>query len=111
MAYSASVASAYLSLELKLIDGLPFGKQAETSRNPFMIGAVVLGGIVISIVVGLQYFLVFRWRVMVLMVTLAVAAGAYFVTRNSLHVFEVSIRYHLGLLSTESKGIYYEVDS
>ncbi|MBZ5620685.1 MAG: hypothetical protein LAQ69_18460 [Acidobacteriia bacterium] len=111
VAYSASVASAYLSLELKLIDGLPFGKQAETSRNPFMIGAVVLGGIVISIVVGLQYFLVFRWRVMVLMVTLAVAAGAYFVTRNSLHVFEVSIRYHLGLLSTESKGIYYEVDS
>jgi hypothetical protein len=32
------------------------------------------------------------------------------VTRSSLEAFEVTIRFRLGMLSTESKGIYTEVD-
>lgn len=108
VAYSLAVVSTYLSLELRLIDGLPFGKPAEP-RSPF-VGLMFVGGLVMALAVGLQYFLVFRSRAMVLGTTLGVGAVAYFATRASLRVFEVSIRFHLGLLSTESKGLYHEVD-
>ena len=109
LAYSLAVASTYLALDLRLIDGLPFGKPAETRSTAFA-GVMILGGIVIAMAVGLQYFLIFHSRAMVLATTLVVGAGAYFATRSSLRVFEVAIRFHLGILSTESTGIYQEVE-
>jgi hypothetical protein len=35
---------------------------------------------------------------------------AWFLTISALETFEIAIRFRLGLLSTESKGIYTEVD-
>ena len=43
-------------------------------------------------------------------VTLCATAAAYFPTRGSLDTFEVSIRYHLGLVSQESTMFYKEID-
>jgi len=37
-------------------------------------------------------------------------SAAYFLTRSSLETFEVSIRYHLGLVSQESTMLYKEID-
>ena len=77
-------------------------------RNMVLAGAA--SGTVIAIVVALQHFLLFHSRPLVLAVTLLAASAAYFLTRSSLHTFEVSIRYHLGLVSQESTMLYKEID-
>src|ERR1022692_1630174 len=66
---------------------------------------------VIAIAVGLQYFLIFRSVIAVVFVTLGLCAASWLVTRSSLAAFEVTIRFRLGLLSNESKGIYTEVEA
>jgi len=109
VAYSLAAVSFYLGLELRLVDGLPFSKQAEPTRSPVSQLLMFAGGIVIAIAVGVQFFLVFRSPVVVVAVTLALAASAYLVTRRGLETFEVAIRFNLGLLSMETKGIYTEV--
>jgi len=110
VAYSTAVAAVYLGLEMRLIEGMPFSKQPDASRNPFILPMMLLGGVVMAIAVGLQYFLVFRSPLVVMAVTLALTAAAWLVTRSSLEAFEVNIRFHLGILSTESKGLYVEVE-
>jgi hypothetical protein len=107
--YSMAVAAVYLGLELRLIEGIPFSQQPEASRNPFILPMMLLGGAVMAVAVGLQYW-IFRSPAAVIAVTLALAGSAWFLTGKSLAAFEISIRFHLGMLSTESKGIYTEVD-
>jgi hypothetical protein len=110
VAYSAAVSAVYLGLELRLIEGIPFSRQPEASNNPFILPMMLLGGGAMGIAVGLQYFLIFHSAAAVLAVTLALCGVAWWVTRSSLEAFEVTIRFRLGMLSTESKGIYTEVD-
>ncbi len=109
--YSLAAASAYLGLELRLIEGVPFTRQAETSRNPYMMMLMLLGGLAIALIVGLQYFLIFRSRGVVLVTTAAIAVGFYFVTRSSLDSFAGTMRYNLGMVSGESKGLYLEIEA
>ena len=108
--FSAAVAAVYLGLELRLIEGMPFSRQPEAGRDAFALPMMLLGGTVMGIAVGLQYLLIFRSPAAVVAVTAALAGTAWFVTRGSLETFEVAIRFHLGMLSTESKGIYTEVE-
>ena len=110
-AYSAAVASAFLAVELRLIEGAPFSRQADASRGAVSLGIMIGGGIVIGIVVGLQHFLIFRSPLVVMLVTAGLGIAAYFVTRSSLQAYEVSIRYHLGLLSAETGTLYKEVNA
>jgi hypothetical protein len=100
----------YLALELRLIEGVPFGKPVDTSRGMVLLPMMIGGALVIGVVVALQHFLLFHSRPLVLAVTLLAAAAAWFLTRGSLHTFEVSIRYHLGLVSQESTLLYKEID-
>jgi hypothetical protein len=109
VAYSLSVASLYLALELRLIEGPPFCQQADTSRGAVMLPMMIGGGIVAAIAVGLQYLLVFRSPAIVIITTAVIAIAAWFLTRSSLGAFEVSIRYHLGMLSAESGTLYQEI--
>ena len=110
IAFSLAIASVYLALELRLVEGVPFGKPVDTSRGMVLLPLMMAGGLVIAIVVALQHFLLFHSRPLVLAATLLAAAAAYFLTRSSLHTFEVSIRYHLGLVSQESTMLYKEID-
>jgi hypothetical protein len=110
IAFSLAVASVYLALELRLVEGVPFGKPVDTSRGMVLLPLMMAGGLVIAIMVALQHFLLFHSRPLVLTVTLLAAAAAYFLTRSSLHTFEVAIRYHLGLVSQESTMLYKEID-
>jgi hypothetical protein len=110
VAYSVAIASAYLGLELRLVDGMPFGKQPETARLPFLLPLMIAGAIVIGIAVGLQHLLVFRSQAIVLITTVVIGGAAWLLTRSSLEAFEVSIRYNLGLVSLESGTFYKEVD-
>jgi hypothetical protein len=109
-AFSLALASVYLALELCLIEGVPFGKPVETSQGMVLLPVMMGGGMVIAIIVAVQHFLLFHSRPLVLAVTLLAAAAAYFLARSSLHTFEVSIRYHLGLASQESTMLYKEID-
>ena len=111
LAYSAAVSAVYLALELRLLEGVPFTRQADGLGNPSMMMILFVGGLVVGIAVALQYFLIFRSPQVVLAVTAVLAMVAWLVTRNSLETFEVGMRFHLGLLSNESKGIYTEVNS
>ena len=99
VAYSAAVASLYLALELRLIDGAPFSKQPDATRGVNLLLFVILGGLAAAIAVGLQYYFVFRSPGTVVMVTAVVGTAAFYLTRNSLTAFETSIRNHLALLS------------
>lgn len=110
LAYSAAVSALYLALELRRIEGTPFSRQPEAAGSPDMMILLMGGGLAIAIAVGLQYALIFRSRLVVLAVTVALCVAAGLVARSSLAAFEVAIRFHLGMLSTESKGIYAEVN-
>jgi hypothetical protein len=110
VAYSVAAAALYLGLELRLIEGMPFSKQPETTQNPYALPVVLLGGVAIAIAVALQ-FLIFHSRAAAAGAAVALAAAAWFVTRSSLAALEVTIRFHLGLLTTESKGLYTEINA
>ena len=109
-AYSIVVASFYLALELRLIDGAPFSKPVDPMRGAVQLPLMIMGGISIAIAVGVQYILLFRSPVAVMMVALAAGIAAFFLTRSSLSAFEASIRYNLGLMSAESGTLYQEVN-
>ena len=70
---------------------------------------MIAGGLAMGIVVAIQHFLLFHSRPLVGMVTSVVAMAAGYITRSSLHAFEVDIRYHLGQTSQESTMLYKEV--
>ena len=110
-AYSAAAAAVYLSLELRLIEGIPFSRQPEATQNPYAIPIMLLGGGAIAIAVGLQYFLLFHSPAAVTGATLALAVTAWFVTRGSLGALETAMRFHLGVLTNETKGIYTEIQA
>src|SRR5262249_34939891 len=109
IAYSAAAAAVYLGMELRLVEGIPFSRQPEATQNPYVLPMMMLGGVGMGIAVGLQYFLVFHSPVAVVATTVALAGAAWFLTRSALDVFETSIRFYLGVLTTESKGLYTEV--
>jgi hypothetical protein len=108
--YSVAVASFYLGLELRLIDGVPFSKPPEPTRQNYLLPFVFLGGGVMAVAVGVQYFFLFHSRPAVLLAALAVGAAACLVTRASLDTFESAIRFNLGLMSAEAKVLYREVE-
>ena len=84
IAYSTVVASLYLGVGLKLVDGVPFGKQMQPDRNAVTLGIMLIYSIAVGIAIGIQYVL-FRWFVAVVVLTLVVGLGTYFLTRYSSH--------------------------
>ena len=85
-AFSIAVASLYLGACLRLIDGVPFGKQTPPTRSSALMGVMFLFLVGAAIAVGFQYVL-FRSAAAVVVVTLAAGLGAYLVTRLALADF------------------------
>jgi hypothetical protein len=109
MAYSLAVASAYLALELRLIEGVPFAKPPDVAMGSTLMLMMILAGVVTSIVVGLQFFLLFRSQAAVAAATVAAAAAAYLLTRSGLDQFETAIGFHLAQLAGRHGKLYEEV--
>jgi hypothetical protein len=107
--YSLAVATLYLGMELRLIDGVPFSKQPVVSPGIYFMGIMMGGALAIGVAVAIQYLLIFRSALVVAVVTALLAAIAWFVTRASLQSFAVAMRYNLGLMSEETGRIYQEV--
>lgn len=110
-AYSGALASCYLAVELRLVEGLPFSRQPETSRSPFLFPVMLGGGLVMGAVVAVQYFALFRSRVVTAAATLALAGAAWLLTRSALRTLAESLRFHLSTLSEESGTLYHEIDN
>ncbi len=109
VAYSLALGSVYLGMELRLIEAMPFSRQFQ-AKQAMMLPLLIGGGLGIAIVVGLQYVLIFRSPVAALAATGIASATAWYLTKGSLKTLAVSIRYNLGLVSEETKGIYQEVE-
>ena len=109
LAYSLAASSFYLALELRLINGVPFGRPPDPTQNASLFGVMIAGGAGMALAVGLQYFLVFHSPAMVMLAAALLGAGAYLVTRTSLHAFEASINFHLAEVSGQYGRLYHEV--
>jgi hypothetical protein len=109
ISFSLAVASFYLALSLRIVDGLPFGRPVDTSRGAVLLPIMIGSGLVMGLVVALQHFLLFHSRPLVGTLAFLVATAAGYLTRSSLHTFEVDIRYQLGQSSRESTMLYKEV--
>ena len=94
IAFSTAVASFYLAVGLRLIDGIPFGKQTPPARQVVTIAMTMIYLVVLTVAIGIQY-LVFRSVVAVAAVTIMVSVGAWFLTMATLGDFESRIRQSL----------------
>lgn len=94
IAFSTAVASLYLAVGLRLIDGIPFAKQTPPARQVVTLAMMVIYFVVLTIAIGIQY-LVFRSVVAVAAVTIMVSVGAWFLTMATLADFESRIRQSL----------------
>ena len=109
VAFSTAVASLYLGVGLRLIDGVPFGKQAPPTRSAVGLGLMLVFFMAAGIAVGIQHLL-FRSAAAVALVTLVVGVGARFLTRAVLDDFAARIRLQLKLAASGSVLLYKEVE-
>ncbi len=86
VAFSTAVAFLYLGASLRLIEGVPFGKQTPPTRSSMMFGVMMLYMVAMAVGVGIQYLL-FRSVAAVVVATAIAGAGAYFVTKLTLTGF------------------------
>ncbi len=84
VAFSTAVAFLYLGVGLKLVDGVPFGKQWSPSDLQTRLLTLTMGYVpLLAVALGIQYVL-FRSTLAVVAATLVVALGAYLATRSTL---------------------------
>ena len=110
-AYSLTIASIYLSLELRIVDGMPFMRQPDAAKGSVLLPIMVGGGIAAAVAVGLQYYLLFRSPAAVLAVILAGAPAAWLLTRSAINSLENSVRFSFSLATQETTAIYREIDA
>ncbi len=109
VAFSMAVASLYLGVGVRLIEGVPFGKQALPTRGAADLVLMLAFFLVVGVAVGVQYFL-FRSVAAVAVVTLIAGAGARFLTRAVLDDFAARIRLQLQQAASGSVLLYREVE-
>lgn len=109
VAFSTAASSLYLGVGLRLIDGVPFGKQAPPTRSAVGFGLMMVFFMGAGIAVGIQYLL-FRSAAAVVVVTLLVGVGARFLTRAVLDDYAARIRLQLKLAASGSVLLYKEVE-
>ena len=107
--FSTAVASLYLGVGLRLIDGVPFGKQAPPTRSAVGLGLMLVFFMAAGIAVGIQHLLFRSWAAVAL-VTLVVGVGARFLTRAVLDDYAARIRLQLKLAASGSLPLYKEVE-
>jgi len=111
VAFSVAVASIYLSLEMRLVESIPFTRQALATGNATLMGTMIAGGVAMGAAVGLQYFLIFRSELLVCVVTTGLCAVAFVSTRLcAAHVAD-NIAFDLATASGEASAFYREIGS
>lgn len=110
-AFSLSAASLYLGLELRLIGGVPFGRQPQATKAALMFPLLLMGGAAIAAAVALQHFLLFQSRAAVGIAAVLIGGVAVLITRGAVQWLETSIRFHLGMLEQPSAPFFTEIEA
>lgn len=109
-AYSIAIGSFYLSVELFLVDGLPFANPPKAGRASMAAPLIIAATIGAAVLVGLQWLLIFRSRIAALGATLAFAVTAYAVAQFSLRNLEVNVLHNLHVIASGRTAMFKEVD-
>ena len=108
-AYCMAVGSMYLSLELFLVDGLPFANPPENLKGSMaapLILAALLGALIL---VGLQWLFIFQSRLVTAGAVLVFAGGAYVVAQSSLRYLETNVMHNLHRIAAGRTAMFKEV--
>jgi hypothetical protein len=100
------VSGFLLSLQVGLIDGLPFGSPPRSERLNMMGPMLVFGPVAIGIGWALQRFLLFPSRILTLVATFLFAAAAIGLARQTLDVLDVKVRATLARLADGAPGLF-----
>lgn len=109
-AFTLGVASFYLSILLNFIQAIPFTRKPAAGRQYMVIPIMFVGGIVVGVIVALQYFLLFRSTTAV-----AVGAGVFVATSVAISHFSLAnfagtMRHELATASGDGTELYREVE-
>jgi hypothetical protein len=107
--FSAALASLYLSVELFLMEGLPFANPIRLSAQAALLPIMLMGG-ACAAVLGFLQWLLFRSHVTAAFATLAVVLAAALVTRLSLSHLVSEFRTNLLSLAQAPSRIFKSVD-
>jgi hypothetical protein len=107
--YSLAVGSFYLSVELFIIDGLPFSSPPEAMKGTMAAPLVILGIVGALILVGLQWLFIFQSRFVTAGAILVFAGAAYALAQASLRYLEVNVLHSLHVIATGRTAMFKEV--
>jgi hypothetical protein len=107
--YSIAVGSFYLSLEIFMIDGLPFANPPERMKGSMAAPLVVAALIGALIIVGLQWIFIFQSRFVTAGAILVFIGAAYVIAKTSLRYLEVNVQHNLHVIATGRTAMFKEV--
>jgi hypothetical protein len=108
-AYSLAVGSFYLSLEMFLVDGLPFANPPESMKGSMTAPLVIAAALGALIIVGLQWVFIFRSRLVVAGAAAVFAVAAAAIARTSLRYLETNVLHNLHVIATGRTAMFREV--
>jgi ABC-2 type transport system permease protein len=109
-AYCVAVGSFYLSVELFLLDGLPFANPPRQGAG--MLAAPLIAGALIgaAIIVGLQWLFIFQSRLVTFAAGLAFAGGAYLIAKVSLGNLQTNVVHNLHVIASGRSSMFKELE-
>jgi hypothetical protein len=110
VAYSIALVSFYLSWQILLIDGLPFGSPPKAGRSSMTAPLVIAALIGAIILVALQWLFIFQSRFVTFGVALVFAGTAYLlVSKVSLRYLEVNVMHNLHVIASGRTAMFKEI--
>jgi len=109
VAFSLAAASVYLSLEILLVEGLPFSKPPNPRRGQALFPVLILVVLATGGSIGLEWLL-FRSRAATLAATVALALMARMITRFSLNQLKARITSQLAQIALGSARMFAQVE-
>ena len=107
--YSIAVGSFYLSLELFMIDGLPFANPPERMKGSMAAPLVIAALLGALIIVGLQWIFIFQSRFVTAGAILVFIGAAYVIAKTSLRYLEVNVQHNLHVIAAGRTSMFKEV--
>ena len=107
--YSLSLGMFYVSIEMFLVDGLPFSNPPQRNGG-FLTAPLVIGALIGAlIIVVLQWLFIFQDRLVTLGASLVFAGLAYLIARVSLRTVEVNVLHNLHVIASGRTAMFKEV--
>jgi ABC-2 type transport system permease protein len=108
--YSLCVSAFYVSVELFLVDGLPFSNPPQRSSG-FLAAPLVFAALIgAGIIVVLQWLFIFQDRFVALGASMIFAGLAYLIARVSLRNVEVNVLHNLHVIASGRMAMFKEVE-